>query len=132
MSKHQDSTFWQIIKYYYNDDGTRKEYPPRKGVMQGEYYQKNWYRDITAWNTDTFDRQKYSAYKSNKQIINALAKKNYGIVLKDNILYLKKVVGGLMVDETKAKTIKKSINLNVLQGKSLNDKISIIENLFIS
>lgn len=37
-----------------------------------------------------------------------------------------------MVDETKAKTIKKSINLNVLKGKSLDDKISIIENLFIS
>ena len=45
MSKHYDTTFWQIIKYYYNDDGTRKEYPPRKGLMQGEYYQKNWYRD---------------------------------------------------------------------------------------
>jgi hypothetical protein len=131
MSKHYDRNFWQIIKYYYNDDGTRKEYPPRKGVMQSEYYQKAWYGN-GVYDYKNFDSLKYAAYKSNKQIINALAKKNYGIVLKDDILYLKKVVGGLMVDETKAKTIKKSINLNVLKGKSLDDKISIIENLFIS
>ena len=126
-----DTSFWMVIKYYYNDDGTRKLYPPRKGLMRGEYYQKNWYRDITAWDTDNFDWKKHSAYKSHRLLIKALAKKKYGIVLKDNILYLKKVVGGLLVDETKAKTIKKSINLNVLQGKSLVDKISIIENLFI-
>jgi len=132
MIKHYDSSFWGIIKYYYNDDGTRKEYPPRKGKMKGEYHQKSWYRDVTSWNTDNFDRQKYYAYNSQKQIINALAKKSYGIVLKDDILYLKKVVGGLMIDETKAKTIKKSIKLNVLKGKSLNEQLSYIENLFNS
>ena len=122
--------FWKVIKYYYNDDGTRKQYPPRKGKMRGEYYEKAWFGD-GIFDYNNFDTKKHSAYKSNRLIIKALAKKKYGIVLKDNILYIKKVVGGLLVDETKAKTIKKSINLNVLQGKSLNDKISIIENLFI-
>ena len=132
MSKHYDKNFWKIIKYYYNDDGTRKEYPERKGLMQGVYHKEKWYREATAWNTNTFDFKKYSAYNSNKRIINALAKKKYGVVLKDDTLYLKKVVGGLMVDETKAKTIKMSINLNVLKGKSLNEQLSYIENLFNS
>ena len=125
-----DQEFWKVIQYYYNDDGTRKQYPPRKGKMQGEYHEKAWFSD-DIFDYNGFDRKKHSAYKSNRLIIKALSRKKYGIVLKDNILYLKKVVGGLLVDETKAKTIKKSINLNVLQGKSLVDKISIIENLFI-
>jgi hypothetical protein len=126
MSKHYDRNFWQIIKYYYNDDGTRKEYPPRKGVMQGSVKQKSFDEyDQTDW-------ARHKVYKTNKKLLNSLAKRKYGVSIDESILTIKKVVGGLMVDETKAKTIKKSINLNVLQGKSLDDKISIIENLFFS
>ena len=126
MSKHYDRNFWKIIKYYYNDDGTRKEYPPRKGVMQGTVKQKSFDEyDQTDW-------AKHKVYKTNNKLLNSLAKMKYGVTIDESILNIKKVVGGLMVDETKAKTIKKSINLNVLKGKSLNDKISIIENLFIS
>ena len=120
-----DIDFWKVIKYYYNDDGTRKLYPPRKGKMQGSIYQKS-FDDY-----DSNDWAKHKNLKSRKEIINALAKKSYGLILVENILTIIKTIGGLLVDETKAKTIKKSINLNVLQGKSLDDKISIIENLFI-
>lgn len=131
MIKHKfTADDWAAILFTYNPDGTRKVYPPRKGVMQAEYYQKNWYRDITQWNTSTFDREKYSAYKSNSRIINALAKEKYGIVLKDDILYLKKVVGGLMVDETKARTLKAKVKLSDLKNKSLKEQLTIIENLF--
>lgn len=126
MKDHYDKNFWKIIKYYYNDDGSRKEYPPRKGVMQGSVYQKSFEEyDQTDW-------ARHKLYKTNNKLLNALAKKKYGVLLKDDTLYLKKVVGGLMVDETKAKTIKMSINLNVLKGKSLNEQLSYIENLFNS
>ena len=120
-----DQEFWKVIQYYYNDDGTRKQYPPRKGKMQGTIYQKS-FNDY-----DSSDWAKHKNHKSRQKLINALAKKSYGLILVENMLTIKKTIGGLLVDETKAKTIKKSINLNVLQGKSLVDKISIIENLFI-
>ena len=126
MSKHYDKNFWKIIKYYYNDDGTRKEYPPRKGVMQGSVYQKSFEEyDQTDW-------ARHKVYKTNKKLLNTLAKRKYGTYIDESILTVKKVVGGLMVDETKAKTIKMSINLNVLKGKSLNEQLSYIENLFNS
>ena len=126
MSKHYDKNFWKIIKYYYNDDGTRKEYPPRKGLMQGSVYQKSFEEyDQTDW-------ARHKVYKTNKKLLNTLAKRKYGASIDESILTVKKVVGGLMVDETKAKTIKMSINLNVLKGKSLNEQLSYIENLFNS
>lgn len=126
MSKHYDKNFWKIIKYYYNDDGTRKEYPPRKGLMQGSVYQKSFEEyDQTDW-------ARHKVYKTNKKLLNTLAKRKYGAYIDESILTVKKVVGGLMVDETKAKTIKMSINLNVLKGKSLNEQLSYIENLFNS
>ena len=126
MSKHYDKNFWKIIKYYYNDDGTRKEYPPRKGVMQGSVNQKS----FEEYNQTDWARHK--VYKTNNKLLNALAKKKYGVTIDESILTIKKVVGGLMVDETKAKTIKMSINLNVLKGKSLNEQLSYIKNLFNS
>jgi hypothetical protein len=101
----------------------------KKRTYSGLWYQKNWYKDYDQYNAldplgpgysvnnQNFDSNKYRAYKKNSQIITALSKEKYGVVLKDNILYLKKVVGGLMIDET---------------GKSLNDQLSIIENLFNS
>ena len=126
MSKHYDKNFWKIIKYYYNDDGTRKEYPPRKGLMQGSVYQKSFEEyDQTDW-------ARHKVYKTNNKLLNTLAKRKYGASIDESILNIKKVVGGLMVDETKAKTIKMSINLNVLKGKSLNEQLSYIENLFNS
>ena len=126
MSKHYDKNFWKIIKYYYNDDGTRKEYPPRKGLMQGSVYQKSFEEyDQTDW-------ARHKVYKTNNKLLNTLAKRKYGAYIDESILTVKKVVGGLMVDETKAKTIKMSINLNVLKGKSLNEQLSYIENLFNS
>jgi hypothetical protein len=132
MIKHKfTNEDWTAIKLTYNNDGTRKVYPPRKGVMQGEYYQKAWYSDNVV-DYKNFDSKKYSAYKSNKGIINALAKEKYGIVLKDDILYLKKVVGGLMVDETKARTLKAKVKLSDLKNKSLKEQLTIVENLFNS
>ena len=126
MSKHYDKNFWKIIKYYYNDDGTRKEYPPRKGVMQGSVNQKSFEEyDQTDW-------ARHKVYNTNNKLLNALAKKKYGVTIDESILTIKKVLGGLMVDETKAKTIKMSINLNVLKGKSLNEQLSYIKNLFNS
>jgi hypothetical protein len=126
MIKHYDKNFWKIIKYYYNDDGTRKEYPPKKGLLQGSFKQKSFDE------YDQLDWARHKGYKTNKKLLNSLAKRKYGVSIDESILTIKKVVGGLMTDETKAKTIKKSINLNVLQGKSLNDQLSIIENLFNS
>ena len=120
---------WKAIKLIYNDDGTRKVYPPRKGVMQAEYYQKAWYSD-SVFDYKNFDRKKHYEYKKNSRIINALAKEKYGLVLKDDILYLKKVVGGLMVDETKARTLKAKVKLSDLKDKSLKEQLTIIENLF--
>ena len=126
MSKHYDKNFWKIIKYYYNDDGTRKQYPPRKGVMQGSVNQKSFEEyDQTDW-------ARHKVYKTNKKLLNTLAIIKYGVYIDESILTVKKVVGGLMKDETKAKTIKMSINLNVLKGKSLNEQLSYIENLFNS
>ena len=131
---------WKAIKLIYNDDGTRKVYPPRKGVMQAEYYQKSWYKDdfnphdqMDVWYNNKFpgyDWKKHKAYKLWSDIINPLAKEKYGLVLKDDILYLKKVVGGLMVDETKARTLKAKVKISNLKDKSLKEKLTIIENLF--
>jgi hypothetical protein len=104
---------------------SENEYNQKKNITI-EWFEKSWY------NNNQFDSAKYKAYNKYKRLFSALSKLKYGIVLKDDILYLKKVVGGVMIDESKAKTIKKSINMNVLQGKSLNDQLSIIENLFNS
>ena len=126
MSKHYEKNFWQIIKYYYNDDGTRKIYPPRKGVMQGTFYQKS----FEEYNQTDWSRHK--VLNSNKKLINSLAKKSYGVTIESSILTIKKRIGGLMIDETKAKTIQKTINLNVLEGKSHKQQLSYIDNLFNS
>ena len=94
--------------------------------MQGSVYQKSFEEyDQTDW-------ARHKVYKTNKKLLNTLAKRKYGAYIDESILTVKKVVGGLMVDETKAKTIKMSINLNVLKGKSLNEQLSYIENLFNS
>lgn len=131
---------WKAIKLTYNDDGTRKVYPPKKGHLNVEYYQKAWYKDdynphdpMDVWYNNKFpgyDWKKHKAYKAKSLIINALAKEKYGLVLKDDILYLKKVVGGLMVDETKARTLKAKVKLSDLKDKSLKEQLTIIENLF--
>ncbi len=132
MIKHQfTEDDWKAIKLTYNNDGTRKVYPPRKGVLQGEYYQKPFYSDFVH-DYKNFDKHKHYQYKKNSRIINALAKEKYGVVLKDNILYLKKVVGGLMVDETKARTLKAKDKLSDLKNKSLKEQLTIVENLFNS
>ncbi len=59
---------WIAIKLFYNDDGTKKIYPPRKGVMQGSYYKKN-------WNNGSFDKLLFSVYNKYKKLLNELSKK---------------------------------------------------------
>ena len=54
---------WIAIKLFYNDDGTKKIYPARKGVMQGSYYKKNWN------NNGSFDKLLFSVYNKYKKLI---------------------------------------------------------------
>ena len=132
MIKHKfTEDDWKAIKLTYNNDGTRKVYPPRKGVLQGEYYRKPFYSD-NVFDSNNFDKKKHYEYKKNSRIINAISKEKYGLILKDDILYVKKVVGGLMVDESKARTLKAKVKLSDLNNKSLKEQLTIIENLFNS
>jgi len=101
-----------------------EEEEKRKPIVV-EWHRKSW-TDING----NFDRVKYMAYKSHNRIITALSRKKYGVILSGNFLYIKKVVGGIMVDETKARTLKAKVKLSDLKDKSLKEQLTIIENLF--
>jgi hypothetical protein len=101
-----------------------EEEEKRKPIVV-EWHRKSW-TDING----KFDRVKYMAYKSHNRIITALSRKKYGVILSGNFLYIKKVVGGIMVDETKARTLKAKVKLSDLKDKSLKEQLTIIENLF--
>ena len=77
-----------------------------------------------------FDWSVHRKTKSNKKLIKNLCKKKYGVTIDLVNLTIKKVVGGLMVDETKAKTVIVQVDLEYLKNKSLDEQLTIIENLF--
>ncbi len=99
----------------------------KKKTIVVEWHSKNWLD-----HKGIFDRNKYQKYNSYKRLISALCKKSYGIVVSDDKLYVRKVVGGIMVDETRAKVIRKIVNINKIKKYSLQEQLSYIENLFNS
>jgi len=114
---------WIAIKLFYNDDGTKKIYPFRKGVMQGSYYKKN-------WNNGSFDKLLFSVYNKYKKLLNELSKKKYGIDISIKTFTVKKKIGGLFLNGKKAQTISRDIEIKDLAKLPLKKQLSMIENLF--
>jgi len=100
-----------------------EEEEKRKPIVV-KWHRKSW-TDING----NFDRVKYMAYKSHNRIITALSRKKYGVILSGNFLYIKKVVGGIMINGEKAKTIEIVVNFNKIRSKSLSEQLIYIDNL---
>ena len=91
-----------------------------------------WYRKSWTDNKGDFDRVKYQAYKANNRLITALSRKSYGIILDGNILTIKKVIGGIMINGQRAKLKKVSINFNKIKQMPLQEQLNYIDNLLNS
>ena len=114
----------------------------RKKPIHCEWYRKPWYKDSNTWGDDgfiqgmssfynnTFDKKKFSAYKAKKDLINALSKQKYGIILENNHIHVKKVIGGKMVDGTKSKVKTIIVDLNKIKSNDITNQVKYIENLF--
>ena len=96
----------------------------KKPPINAEWYKKQW--------TDTegnFDRYKYQSYKAHNRLLSALCRKKYGIILADNFIYIKKVIGGIMVDGTRARVKTIVVNFSKIKTKMLQDQLNYIDNL---
>lgn len=115
----------------------------RKKPLHVEWYQKSFYKNYSkefalnplgpgyAIYRDNYDVHKKANYNRYKKLISKLANKSYGIVLDDDKLYVRKVVGGLLVDKTKAKVIRKIVNLNKIKKFTPDEQLNYINNLFM-
>jgi hypothetical protein len=96
-----------------------------KKIINIEWYKKSWFDD-----NNNFDSAKYKAYNKHKKLFSALSKLKYGIVLSSNILHLKKVIGGVMINGQKAKIKSIELDINSIKSKNLSDQLKYVENLF--
>ena len=115
----------------------------RKRPLHVEWYQKSFYKDYSkefalnpigpGYSTyrDNYDVRKKANYNRYQELINKLANQSYGIVLDNDKLYVRKVIGGIMVNETKAKVIRKIVNLNKIRKFTLDEQLNYINNLFM-
>ena len=104
---------------------SENEYNQKKNITI-EWFEKSWY------NNNKFDSAKYKAYNKYKYLFSALSKLKYGIVLNANILHLKKVIGGVMVNGKRAKIKSIDLDINSIKPKTLPEQLKYIENLFKS
>jgi hypothetical protein len=114
----------------------------KKKPIHCEWYRKPWYKDplrcelgdpipgSNSYHDETFDKRKYSAYKAKKRLLTKLCKLKYGLILDKNFIYVSKVIGGKMVDGTKAKVKTIVVNLNKINSTYIPDQVKYIENLF--
>jgi hypothetical protein len=99
----------------------------QKKRIEMEYYKKPW-----TDNKGDFNRVRYQAYKSHNRLITTLSRKSYGIILDGNILTIKKVIGGIMINGQRAKLKKVSINFNKIKQMPLQEQLNYIDNLLNS
>ena len=97
----------------------------KKKLIVVEWHTKNWID-----HKGTFDSNKYKKYNTYKRLISALCKKSYGIVVLDDKMYLRKVVGGIINNGKKAIVIQKNVDLKKIKKYSLQEQLTFIDNLF--